>query len=206
MPALAFLAVLHATTAGAQSSPDLNMMAIQWASGEFAAPVICEIGGEAVRGIRRLTIEPHQDRDRKIVALLRFIDMEVEGAGRCFDTLGRAMPNLIGKLYLRVPGRSRPDTARRDFRHALERDKAFTFEVVRGALKVRDVTLPPSEPRVEDWRGAEVRISIVTPASFADRELAPFRSPRKALMELKRREGLALELPIFEAPHERRRP
>ncbi len=201
---LAVLAV--SASARAQSGPDLNMLAVQWVSGEFASPVMCEIEGETVRGIRRLTIEPHRDRDRRIVGLLRFIDMEADGAKRCFDTLGRPMPNLVGKLYMRIPGRSRPDTARRDFRHALERDKAFSFEVVRGALKVQPIALPPGEAKVQDLRRATVRVSLIAPASFADRELAPFRSPRKALLELNGRGELSLELPIFEAPSEPRAP
>jgi len=188
------------SSAAAQGPPDLNLLVIDWASGAFASPVMCEIDGEVVRGIRRLTLVPHQDVDRRVVAVLQFVDMEIDEASRCFDTLGHTMPNLVGKLYLRVPGRSRPDTARLDFKRALERERGFTFEVLRGALKVTEASKPPSEPTVVDFRGGEVRITMIAPASDADRQLAPFRSARKALLQLKSRGEVSLDLPIFEAP------
>jgi len=150
-----------------------------------------------IRGLRRILITPGPPDARPPVDLLHFLDMQVEGASRCFDNVGEDIPNLIGKLQIRLPGRSHPETAARDFKMALRLEQGFDFHVVEGVLRVQEITDPASPARNVDFRGGRVGLHMLAPATDAERELAEFQSQRKALLELEAPGGTRLAIPIF---------
>jgi len=191
---LAFGAALPAP---AQAPPDLNALIVDWATGRFASPVFCEIGGELVRGIRRVILRPRYTPGRPVSLAVHFIDMRPDEASRCVNSTGDPQPNALGKLLMRVPGTPHPETATRDFKRALKREKRFDLEVTEGVLKLQDVAVPPAAPRLVDFRGSTVRLAPVLPATDADRELAGFNSPRKLLLIVDGPDGERLVLPLF---------
>ena len=189
--------VVSGGAARAQSEPDLNALVVDWASGRFAAPVMCELGGELVRGVRRVILRPRHTIGRPVRLAVHFIDMRPEDATRCVNAMGQPQPNILGKLLLQLPGTSHPETAARDFKRTLKRDKGFDLDITEGVLKLQDVAMPPPEPRLVDFRGGKASIRLVFPATDADRELAPFPSPRKSVLAVESKDGERIELPIF---------
>ncbi len=187
-----------APPAHAQSSPSLGEAVTEWSRGNWASPVYCRIGGETVRGIRRVLIEPARNPMPGRTELeIRFIDMQVADADRCFDLVGTEVPNLIGKLQVRFNGTSHPETVARDIERALRRDRGFAFEVTRGALRVEIVAKGEHEGRVADLVGSEAWLRRPARASDAERALAEFRSPRKLELEISAGEGVTYRLPLF---------
>lgn len=191
------LVALLPSLAAAQAGPDLNALVIDWAQGRYASPVMCQIGAETVRGIRRILLTADSSDGRGPLLAVQFVDMQVEDASRCFNSTGEEQPNLLGKVQLRLPGRPHPETAMRDFKLAIRRHKGFDLEIVGGVLKVQPVSLPPSAPRTIDFRGGRAGLHMVLPATDAARELADFPSPRKAVLALEAKSGMRLVFPIF---------
>jgi len=185
-------------------APDVNDLVIEWATGRFASPVTCEIDGELVHGIRRVIMRPRHTLGRRTRLAVHFIDMRPDGATRCIDAKGDDQPNVLGKLLLELPGIPHPETATRDFKRALQREKGFDLAVTEGILKLQDVAVPPAEPRLVDFHGGKASLRLVLPATDADRALAPFASPRKLVLEVVGPEGddeggrtERIELPLF---------
>jgi len=195
--ALSALVLLAAAPAAAQSPPDLNDLVIRWAAGRYASPVMCEIGGELVSGIRRVILRPQQTLGRPPRLTVQFVDMRPGEATRCVDARGAAQPNVLGKLLLELPGISHPETASRDFKRALQREKGFELQIGEGVLKLQDVRVPQPDPRIVDYRGGNAALRLVAPATDADRALAPFPSPRKLLLIVEAPGADRLELPLF---------
>lgn len=197
--ALGLLAIscLGSLPAHAQTAPDMAALVADWATGRYASPVFCEFDGELVQGIRRVLLRPHLEPGRPTQLTVQFVDMRPGEATRCSNSLGQAQPNVLGKLQLRLPGNPHPETARRDFKQALKRDRGFTLEVAGGRLQLRDVAAPAPLPRVVDFRGGRARLGLILPATDAERELAGFQSPRKLLLELESKDGEALQLPLY---------
>jgi hypothetical protein len=186
---------LVAAAANAQTSVvDVNLLALDWARGRYLAPVICETAGELTRGGRRVMIMPGERRSLAPVARILFSDLEVPGATRCFDDLGAAQPNVIGQIQIRQPDRSRPDTAQRDFKAALRRDKGFDFEIVAGILRFQ--TVGEAGIRNVDFRGGRARLHEIVPGSDQARLLGDLRGLRKLLLEIEARDGTHLTLPL----------
>ncbi len=201
---LALLAVVAAAplAAHAQSPPSLGEAVTAWSRGNWASPVFCRIGGETVRGIRRVLIEPARNPIPGRTELeLRFIDMQVADAERCFDVVGTEVPNLVGKLQLRFNGTSHPETVQRDFERALRRDRGFAFEVVRGRLRVEIVGPGENPGGVSDFAGTEAWLRLPARSSDAERALAEFRSPRKLELEIATKGGATYRLPLFLTEH-----
>lgn len=181
-----------------QSGPDVNDLVIQWATGRFASPVFCEMDGELVQGLRRVILRPRYTPNRRARLAVHFIDMRPEDATRCVNATGHDQPNVLGKLLLQVTGTPHPETAQRDFKRRLKRPEGFELDVTEGVLKVHDVTVPASEPRVVDFRGGKASLRRVFPATDADRELKAFPSPQKAILTIwSPDEKTRLELPLF---------
>lgn len=196
--ALLFLASAWAPAASAQAGPSLGDAVTAWARGNWASPVFCRIGGETVRGIRRVLVEPARNPVPGRTELeLRFVDMQVSDAERCFDLVGTEVPNLVGKLQLRFNGTSHPETVVRDFERALRRDRGFAFGVVRGHLRVEPVGPGEDAGRVEDFARGSAWLRVPAPSSDAERALADFRSPRKLELEISAPEGETIRLPLF---------
>jgi hypothetical protein len=177
--------------------PTLNELAIDWARGRYASPVICQFGEDPVRGLRRVMISPGPAHSRPPVGRIVFVDLEIEEASRCFTELSGDSPNLIGSLEFRLPGSRRADTARRDFRDQIRRKKGFEFEIASGGLRVQAVSQPPSKARGVDFRGGRVSLKELDPASDRGRLLAGFDSPRKLLLEISARDGTKLSFPLY---------
>jgi hypothetical protein len=194
---LGLVVVLPHGPAAGQTGPDMNDLVVDWATGRYASPVMCEIGGELVRGVRRVILRPHHTLGRPTRLAVHFIDMKPGEATRCIDSTGAPQPNVQGKLLLGVPGTPHPETATRDFKRALQRDKGFVLEVTEGVLKMQDVAVPRPSPRLVDYRGGKASLRRVLPATDAERELAPFPSPRKLVLIVESEGHTPLELPIF---------
>lgn len=186
-----------ASAAIAQTPPDMNALVVDWSTGRFASPVMCEIGGELVRGVRRVILRPRPTMGRPVQLAVHFIDMKPEGASRCINAMGAPQPNALGKLLLQVPGTPHPETAARDFKRTLKRQKYFDLDVTEGVVKLQEVATPPAEPKIVDFRGGRARIGPVLPATDAARELAPFESPRNVLLVVEAPDGERLVLPLF---------
>ena len=193
--ALAWLGALP-SPAGA-GTPSLDELIIEWSRGRYASPVFCELGSGLVRGIRRIVIKPESHPARRPTLSVQLIDMRPEDATRCVNSVGRGIPNAIGRLRLTRVDRPHPETGSRDFKQGLRKDRGFDFRIASGVLKLQDVTEEPSEPRIVDFVGGAGRIGLVLPATDGQRELADFQSPRKRLLTLESPGGETLVFPIF---------
>ena len=182
---------------GNPGAPTVSDMALDWARGRFATPLICEIEGKLVRGIRRVMIAPGASHQRSRRNRIVFVDLEVEEASRCFAELAGNVPNVMGSVQIEFPAVRRSDTARRDFREALRRKQGFEFRIAEGGLKLQEVTQPPSPVRAVDFRGGSASLRTIDPGSDAARLLAPFESPRKMILELSARDGTKLSFPLY---------
>ena len=192
-------AVVLAGPIGAQSpaEPTIADLALDWARGRFASPVICQFDGKPVRGIRRVLITPGPAHVRPAVDRIVFVDLEVDEASRCLADLAGDVPNVIGSVQIRLLGTRRSDTMRRDFREHLRRKQGFEFGIVSGALRIRPVTQPPSEGEVVDFRGGRALLREVSPGSDSARLLSDFDSSRKMVLELSARSGTKLAFPLY---------
>jgi hypothetical protein len=188
--------LLLACAAAAQARAlDLNLLALDWARGRYLSPVICEADGALTRGGRRLLITPGPRHASPPVGRLLFSDLEVPDASRCFDELGRDQPNVLGHLDFRHPGRSRPDSAQRDFKAALRRDRGFDFHVADGVLRISSVG--GDDAREVDFRGGEVRLHAIPAGSDDARVLGDLAGLRKLLLVIEAPDGTRLRLPLL---------
>ncbi|MCH2187611.1 hypothetical protein MK280_17290 [Myxococcota bacterium] len=181
----------------AQTPPDLNALVVNWAMGQYASPILCEIVGRLIRGVRRVILKPHQTFGRPVNLEVHFIDLQPEDATRCVNSIGKTQPNIWGKVWLQIPGKPHPETAKRDFKRRLKRDKAFDLEIADGRLKLQGVAIPTPKATVESFRGGRATLGPAMPATDAARELALFKSQRKMLLTLESPSGTVLELPLF---------
>jgi hypothetical protein len=182
----------------AQGQPGLNELAIHWVRGRFMSPVMCELDGHLVQGVRRVLLAKVATPGRPAGLSIQFVDMRPGDATRCVNAMGVDLPNLTGKLQLRRPGRDHPETAARDFKKALREDRGFDFEIFSGRLRVQHVSDPPSAPEVVDFSGGRASVSVVMPATDAQRELAHFVSSRKHVLTIERKSGERLVFPIVD--------
>ncbi len=181
----------------AQTGPTLQDLAVAWASGSYGSPLICEIDGEPVRGMRRLQITPVLQKGRPTEAKITFVEMDVPPETRCFNDLGITAPNIAGWIRLRLLGTSHPDSAKRDFKQKLKREGGIEFDVPAAHVRTqstRDATRVWKPLRL---RGGEAFMRLVRPGSDNARLLADFDSPRKLSLELQSDEGQTIALPLF---------
>jgi hypothetical protein len=176
-------------------------MALDWARGRFASPVICQIDsqsdGRPVRGLRRLLITPGPRQVRPRVNRIVFVDMEVSDASRCVSELAGEVPNVTGSIQIRLPTSRHRDTAKRDFRELMRRKGGIDFDIVSGGLKIQPITQPESAARTVDFRGGRASLHDVGKGSDLSRLLAPFDSPRKLSLEVSARDGTKLSFPLY---------
>jgi hypothetical protein len=196
--ALASAASALVSSAGAQDhAVTLPDLALRWSAGHFASPLICQLDGEPLRGLRRIVIAPAPARVQPPANRVRFVDLEVEEASRCFTELAGDTPNVTGSLLIRLPGRHSTETVERDFREALRRARGFEFGIAGGVLQIQAVTQPASPVRAVDFSGGRAELREVREGSDIARLLAPFRSPRKLMLELTARDGTELSFPLY---------
>jgi hypothetical protein len=175
-------------------------LALQWSAGHFASPLICQLEEEPLRGLRRIVISPAPARVQPPANRVRFVDLEVENATRCFTELAGDTPNVTGSLLIRLPGRHLAESALRDFRESLRRAHGFEFGIAGGVLKIQAVTQPASPAREVDFAGGRAELREVREGSDIARLLAPFPGPRKLLLELAARDGTELSFPLYLGP------
>ena len=191
------LAAGPASAARAQAAaPDFNAMALDWSRGRWVSPLLCEIGDEPVRGIRRLLIAPGPRQVSPPVNRLTFRPLEADAASRCFTALGAAAPDVVGSLQFRHDRRVSADTLEREFKAALRRDHGFEFKILSGRLRIAEVGKPEEAARTSDFSGGRARFRSVEPSSDAARLLADIESPRKLSLELEAPDGTRIELPL----------
>jgi hypothetical protein len=190
--------LVAASVASAQAPPTLGEAITEWARGNWASPVFCKIGGQTVRGIRRVLIDPPQRPFPGRTELdVQFVDMDVDDAERCFDLVGTEIPNLTGKLKLRFNGTSHPETVRQDFERALKRDRGFVFSVRHGRVERQIVKPGENESSIISLKDTEAWIRRPAPGSDAAHALAEFESRRKLEIEISVPEGPSYVLPLF---------
>ena len=193
----AFLVAVTAALAHAQSKTlDENSLALLWSRGDFRAPLVCEIAGEAHRGFRRVLVEAGPPQVVPEVNRLRFYDLEVPPGSHCVTETRGASPNVLGVISFLRRGRSRPDTAQRDFSVALRKDGGFSFEVVSGRLRVGP-SEDPEALRVVDFRGGEARFEEIRRGSDAWRRMADLPASRKLKLRLEAKDGTLLEFDLL---------
>ena len=173
---------------------DLNLLSLQWARGRYLSPVICEIDSKLVRGGRRLTIMPGPRHARPRVNTILFSDLEVPTATRCFDDLGGPQPNVKGRLNFRLPGHSRPDSARHDFEAALRRSQGFEFHISEGILRIQIVG--EEKTRDVDFMGGTARLTLVADSTDDARVLRDLKGLRKLVLDVRAEDGTSLRLPL----------
>jgi hypothetical protein len=191
------IGLLVSGISAAQSGPTLQDLAVAWARGSYGSPLICEIDGQPVRGMRRVQIVPAARKGRLTEARVIFVEMDVSADTRCFNDLGEAAPNISGAVRLRLPGPSREDTAKRDFKQLLRRTGGVEFDVTAGRLRLQAGGAAPESPDTEDFSGGKAFLETVGPGSDSYRLLADFASPRKLSLELRSKKGTLIRLPLF---------
>lgn len=196
VPALAALA----GTAAAAGDLDLNLLALQWARGQFGSPVVCDVDGSPLRALRRVLVAPVPATESGPVpaARIQFPDPEAPGATRCFSELGAEEPLVEGAVTISLPGRSRPDTARYDFDAAMRRDGGFRYEIRSGSLRVKGWGPDAGAARAIEFTGGHAWIRNVRSGSDPERLLRSFSSPRKLTLDLEAPGGETLHFPMFQ--------
>lgn len=202
-PSLLAAALVLATDARAQSGsagPDLNVLALDWARGQYGSPLVCDVGDSPVRAVRSvlITAAPARDADRGAANRIQFPDPEARGATRCFSELGADEPLVDGTLTVFLPGRPRADTARYDFQAALRRDEGFRFEIRTGKLTITGWAPGDTQPRSVDFTGGHAWLRSVRTGSDAERLLRGFESRRKLTLDLEAPDGTTLHFPLFQ--------
>lgn len=182
----------------AQGAPlTLPEMALEWASGNFGSPLICQIDDRPIRGLRRLSIAPDPRLPRQSVYRITFTDLEIGDASRCFTELEPEVPNVVGSVQIRLPGTYRADTAERDFREVMRRKRGFEFEITEGLLGIQPVKRPLEPAKRVRFAGGKARLYEVKPGTDSARLLAGFDAPRKLLLELEAKDGTTLAFPLY---------
>jgi hypothetical protein len=179
------------------SGAGLGDLALDWARGRYATPLVCLIDDEPVRGMRRLMIAPVSELRGRAANRIIFVDLEPGSATRCFNDFGKPEPNIIGSLEIYYVGSDHPESARRDFKEALRRKRGFEFAIASGHLRLQEVAQPPGPSETVDFARGRAALRLIAPGSDEERLLADFRSPRKALLELRTHDGRQLAFPLF---------
>jgi hypothetical protein len=176
---------LTATTSGdasAQSGTTLSHIALAWIVGDYVAPLVCEIDGQPVRALRRVSLRPIVGDGAPTVRLL-FPDPEARGAKRCFSELGPDEPQIAGALVLGSDLRTGSGTAQREFEQQLRREGGIRFPVKSGRL------------RIGGWgEGATSRSVDFTGGTAHFRNITPGQDAARLALELGAQSGLTAEV------------
>lgn len=198
LAAVACCTLVPSSAARAQAELSLSEASLRWAEGDFGSPLICRIDGRPVRGLRRISIAPDPRRKRPLTHRISFTDLEIEDATRCFTELAGEVPNIVGWVQIRLPGRHRPDTGQRDFREAMRRKRGFEYEIIGGVLAIQTVAQPLEAPRRVSFVGGKATLRKMQRGSDSARLLAGFETPRKLLLELEAKDGgEKLSFPLY---------
>lgn len=195
---LLVVAGLAVSPAQAQSPHrfSMNDLTLDWLRGNYATPVVCRIAGGVHRGLRRILIVRGPKAVRPPVSIVRFVDLEVDDAERCFTEIGGATPNIFGELRIRHAANRPRDTAMRDFKVAIKRERGFDFDIISGKLEFRDVGLAAQPGESIDFRGGSLGLHQLREGSDGLRLLKDLPSPRQALLEIETRDGRRYSFPV----------
>jgi len=192
---IALAAGLCAAAAEAQSpqaggaGPDINTLALEWARGQYRAPMVCDFEGGPQRVLRRVLIAPGPIGELPIQDRIEFPDPEAPGAKRCFSELGSDEPFVAGRLSLTMRERPRPDTASHDFEQTMRHEHGFEFEVVAGRLKLGRFGAADDPPKEIDFSHGKAKLRLVEPGSDAARLLSEFQGLPGFTLELTSPDG-----------------
>ncbi len=186
---LAFAGAVEAQVPGVAS---LNDLVLDWVRGDYASPLICKIDGKPQRGLRRIVIEPGGKKSQPAQGRVRFVDLEAEPATRCFTEIGGTSPNITGELAVRHAITKQRDTAFRDFKVGLRRERGYELDIVSGQLLLTEVGAGSVTPESLDFRGGKMRIHLLRSGTDAVRLLKDLPSPRKVMLEFETRTGRTL--------------
>lgn len=201
---LALAASIAAAPALAQQSagPDTVDLALAWARGGYASPVICRFGDKVERGIRRVVIGPGPRSALQRVDRVSFVDLGASGGTRCHDELGVEEKNVAGSLLIAyTPKRPRSDTPQRDLEQELKAGP-LPFAIVGGKLRIGDATLPPESLPEVDFEGGKLSLAIIERGSDDARRLGDLPGERRLRIEVEARDGTRFGMPLVE--YERR--
>ena len=194
---LGFVTLCTPGVAMSQAGPTLQDVAVAWARGSYGSPLICEIDGSPVRGMRRLQITPFVQAGRPTEAKIIFAAMDVEPGTRCFTDLGAAAPNLAGWVRLRLQGKSHADSVKRDFQQMLKRREGVRFDVSAAQLRIEEPREGDAEWKRVGLRGATAELRLVRPGTDDARLLADFSAPKKLRLEIRDGDNPVVTLPLF---------
>jgi len=187
---------------GGGSAPDTVDLALAWARGGFASPVICRFGDEVKRGIRRVVIAPGPRSVSRRADRVTFVDLGASGGERCHDELGAEERNVVGTLIITyTPKRPRSDTPQRDIEQELK-SGPLSFDIVSGKLRVGDATQPVESLPEVDFEGGKVLLGTIARGSDDARRLGDFASERRLRAGVESRDGTRFEMLLVE--YERR--
>jgi hypothetical protein len=195
LAALAWSSPCLAQTRGA---PDAVDLALSWARGGYASPVVCRFADRAQRGLRRVLIAPGPRTSELRVDRVQFFDLGADGAERCHDELGGEEPNVIGTLYVTYTAkRPRSDTPDRDLQQDLARGP-IEFAVDRGRLRIGPAATAPEALRDVDFARGTLRLGRIEPGSDEARRVADLPGARSLWLEALAADGTRVALPLVE--------
>jgi len=189
---LAALALVAASAASAQprgpGEAGLADLALVWALGEYAEPVICPLEQGPVRVARTLVIRPRRRAGHRPLDVVEVRPLELpEGVrGPCTNDLGAPEPEMRGVLRIGLSRHQRPDTAQRDFQQALRRDGGFGFEITGGHLEVQGEN---GGMRRVDLEGGTARLEVARRGTDAARLLADVGDRPKRVLTVEAADG-----------------
>jgi len=176
----------------------INNLALEWARGRWASPLICEFDDRPVRGVRRILIAEGPENVRPEVDRILFVAMDSAEATRCSNDFGEPQPDISGTLQIRLPGHHSPsDLAMKGFHTALKRNRGFEFTIVAGKLRLRAVGAASNDSRVVDFAGGTATLGLAARGSDTERVLRDFVSARKATLQIEARDGPRLRFPVY---------
>ncbi len=183
---------------GATAGPDAVELALAWARGAYASPVICRFADEAQRGLRRIVIGPGPRSSAQRVDRIQFFDIAAAGASRCHDDLGAEEPNVVGTVFVSYTAkRPRSDTPQRDIEQELKAGP-MAFDIVSGRLRIGDATAAPGSLPEVDFAGGKLRIGDVAAGSDDARRLGDFATRRRLRLDAEAPDGTRIGMTLAE--------
>jgi len=189
-----------AAPGGAQprGAPDETDLALGWARGGFASPVVCRFPDGAKRGLRRVIVTAGPPTSEQRVDRIQFVDLAADGADRCVDEVGGDEPNVVGAIYVtHATRRPNSDTAERDFKHDVEHGP-ISFEVVHGRLRVGRAGTAVGTLKDVDFAGAKMTLETIRPGSDEARRVADLPGTRQLRLGIDAKDGTRLALLLVE--------
>jgi len=188
---LLMVSSLAASSASAQprsGEAGLAELALLWALGEYAEPIICTLEEGPVRGARTVVIRPRRRAEHRSFDVVEVQPLDLPEGTRegCRNDLGEPEPEMRGVLHIGLSRHRRPDTAQRDFQQALRRDGGFDFEIAKGRMEIHE---EEDGVREVDLEGGTARLEVARPGTDAARLLGGAGDRPKRILTVEGPEG-----------------